>query len=456
MFKKILRIFFKIMFFLLLIAFAVGLILFGLYYGKISDKEYIFGNMVDMVFDKTESIFTIDKDYITGDNFSVDGSIKMTLSSEEYKNKSVTDIEFKKKNNMLNNLSKMDTTFKVQHDKKHEQVYAELDEKIGNEEIFAGKYYVANSTRYFFVNSILKNYVNDGSNTYFESYKEDITTTDNINYLYNFIRDSIKNNINNEVLSGYDVDTLVGDHTIKAGQISYRITDKSYKQLLKGILKDLKKDERAHQILSVIYPNLDDLKVNEKKKYFKSNESYTISVYVSKPMFKPVKYEVVYLKDDQKNIYTYEGDKKDGIFYYSENNEVKYRATYHSTDKKIDVLVYNRSNEEIGTIKGEKDKNSLSLILTLDLGDKNYDISYSSKNKDLKNKSYTREDLLTFKIMDEKIVKIQGNVECISKITNKVKIMEDTSSSELRSTLTDEDNNKIDTIKDRVKERLEK
>ena len=166
MFKKILRIFFKILFFLLLIAIAIGLIMFGLYYGKISDKQYVFGNMIDIVFDKTENIFSIDNDYILGDNFTVDGTIKMTLSSEEYAKKGLTDIEYKKKNNMLTNLSKMDTTFKIQHDKKHEQVYADLTQKIGTEEIFSGKYYVANSTRYFFVNSILKNYVNDGGNTF--------------------------------------------------------------------------------------------------------------------------------------------------------------------------------------------------------------------------------------------------------------------------------------------------
>ena len=221
-------------------------------------------------------------------------------------------------------------------------------------------------------------------------------------------------------------------------------------------MKDLKNDERANQIISLIYPDINDLKVNEKKKYLKSNESYTINVYVSKPMFKPVKYEVVYLKDDQKEIYTYEGNKNDGIFYYSENNEVKYRANYHSTDKKMDILVYDRSNTEIGTIKGEKDKNNLNLTLTLDFKDKNYDISYSAKNRDLKDNTYVREDNLTFKIMDNMNIKLQGNVECVSNISSGAKILEDTSSSELRSTITDEENSKLDNLKNKIKERLEK
>lgn len=456
MFRKILRVFFKILFFLLLIAIAVSLILFGLYYSKISQKQYIFGNMVDEVFDKAERIFVMDEEYLLGDTFSVDGTVKMQLSSEEYHKKGATDIEYKKKDRLLANLSAMDVQYHIQQDKKKELFYADFTENIGNEEIFSGKYYVENSTRYFFVNKILENYVNDGSNTYFESFKEEVTTPDNIEYLYHFIRDSIKNHITDEELSGYDVETYVGDEMVKAGQISFRVNDKSYKKLLKDVLNDLKKDERASQILSLMVPNVNDLKVNEKTKYLKSNESYTISVYVSKTFFQPIKYEVVYLKDDQKKIYTYEGNQKEGTFYYSENNEAKYHASCKFTNKNIDILVYDRKNQEVGTIKGQKDKNNLLLTLTLDLEDNRYDVSYSSKNKDFKDNTYTKEDILTFKIIEDKVIALQGNIENIATIQGSAKILEDVSSSVLRASLTEEESTKIDTLQDRIKERLEK
>ena len=69
---------------------------------------------------------------------------------------------------------------------------------------------------------------------------------------------------------GYDVETLIGDETKDVGQISYKINDKSYKELLKNILKDIKKDARAKEIVSLIYPKFEDLKVNEKKHYLKN------------------------------------------------------------------------------------------------------------------------------------------------------------------------------------------
>ncbi len=455
MIKKILKTAFKVLLFLVFVAFAISLIVFGVYYSNISRKQVIFGNMIDMIFEKTEHIFSIQPDYLIGDSFQVEGEVHFDLSSEEYQNKSVEDIEFAKKNRLLQNLNQMDTTYLIQHDRKKNRVYSEIDEKIGEEVIFHGQYYISDSTKYFFIQNVLNNYVNDGGNTYFESYTDDVTTVENIDYLYDFIRDSIKNHLNDDVLTGYDVETLKGNETVKAGQISYKVTDKSYKELLKSVLKDIKKDPRASQVASIFVPNIETLKVNEKKKYLKGNESYTINVYVTKPFFQPFKYEVIYLKDDQKEIYTYEGDMNQGHYYYSLNNVVKYKADYKSTSKNISIIVYDQHDTEIGTIKGDKDSHNLLLTMTLELDGKKYDISYTSKNKDKKKKQYTREDVLTFKIMDQMVTKIQGTIQANSTIKKDVKVEEDVTSSVLRSSLSEEEKQGIDHLYENIKTRLE-
>ena len=452
MFRKFLKVFL----FILLFLFAFSLIFIGFYFLKISKKQVIFGSAVDQIFDKAERIVSLDERYMFDDQFEIKGDVKLQLSSEEYAQKGVLDLDYKKKNQMLNNLSKMDISYLMQHDKKNKKAFFELEEKIGEEEIFAGKYYIENSTQYFFVNSILSNYVNDGSNNYFESYTEDLTTSDNLSYLFTFIRDSIKQNVSEDELKGYDVKTLIGDGNTSVYQVSYRITDKSYKSLLKNVLHDLKKDARASQILSLIYPDIKELKVNEKKKYLLKNESYIINLYVSKPLYKPLKYEVVYLKGDQKKIYTYEGDIDDGIFYYSLNNELKYRAIYHSTPKKLDVVLYNEYSKELGTIKGDKDKDNMMVTATLDLNPYKVDFTFVSKNKDFKKNSYYREDSLKFKIMKKMVVQMQGEVEIHSNVSKTVKLSEDVSSSILRSSITEEEDGQLKLLKDHIRERLEK
>ena len=453
--KKVLKTILKFFLFLLFIAFAISLIVFGFYYMRITQKQYIFGNMIDMVFEKTERIFSVQPNYLVGDTFQVDGTIDFDLSSEEYRNKSLEDPEYAKKNRLLENMSAMDATYTIQHDRKRNRAYFSLEEKIGEEEIFVGRYYLSDSTKYFFVKNVLSNYVNDGGNTYFESYTDEITTVDNIDYLYDFIRDSIKKNITDDALKGYDVETLKGEDTIHAGQISYKITNQTYKELLKGVLKDIKKDKRACQVASLLVPDIETLKVNEKKKYLKGNESYTINVYVDKTFYQPFKYEVIYLKDDQKEIYTYEGDMNKGKFYYSLNNVVKYRADYESTSKKIRVTVYDERGKEVGTIQGDKDSQNLLLTMTLELEDKKYDVSYTSKNKDLKKKQYSREDILEFKIMDQMVTQIQGTIRVNSTIKGDTKVEEDVTSSVLRSTLPEEEKNGIEHLRENIKTRLE-
>ena len=131
MIKKILKTAFKVLLFLVFVAFAISLIVFGVYYSNISRKQVIFGNMIDMIFEKTERIFSIQPDYLIGDSFQVEGEVHFDLSSEEYQNKSVEDIEFAKKNRLLQNLNQMDTTYLIQHDRKKNRVYSEIDEKIG-------------------------------------------------------------------------------------------------------------------------------------------------------------------------------------------------------------------------------------------------------------------------------------------------------------------------------------
>ena len=454
--KKVFHVFLKILFFLFLIAIAIGLILLGLYYSKISNVKYPVDLVIDQVFDKGEEIASLHSDYLLGDNYELDGTLKMTLSSEEYQTKAATDPEYLKKNNLLKNLSKMNVQYSVKHDLKGKKAYASLEEKIGEEEIFSGKFLITNSTQYYFVHSVLKNYVNTGGNTYFESFTEETTSLDNLDYLYHFIRDSIKNNILEEDLEGDDFETYIDNNMTKVGRISYRLTDKSYKKLLKNILKDLKSDERAHQILSFMYSNIDELQVDTKRTYMDRDESYTLYIYVSKINFQPLKVEIAHVEGDHKENYVYEGTLRKGTFYYSVDNETKYSAKVESTSKKLDILVYDHFNKEVGTIKGEKDKNNLLFTMTLDTEHHRYDVQYSAKNKDLKNKEYTREDNLTFKIMHDKVVSLEGTVVMNTMVRGSTKIDEDVSSSVLKSTLTDEENNKMDKLRDTIKERLEK
>lgn len=451
MIKKII----KIIVFLLFVLLGIGLIRAGFYFEQISEPKYIYKNTINMFGNELINYITFDEKYNLGDNFNVTGNIKSKINSDEYKIKSQTDIEYLKKLNMINNLSNMDTNYTISQDKKNKKAFIELDEKIGNETILHTNYLISDYTRYYYVANILQNYVNDGNNNYFEIFNEEKTTTDNINYLYDFIIDSISSRMADETKK-YDNTVNIDDKTYDSNQLSIRIDDKSIKKILNGLLDDLKKDKKANLIITSLDSDFSKRHIDNNKKYLSKKESYTINIYTSKYINKPLKYEVIYLNNDSKKTYYYVGNSKKGNFYYLKDDEIRYTAKYVSKNKSITVNIYDRLNKESGSISLSKDINNIIFNMNATIEDKKYDIYFSSKNKDYqKNKKYTNESQLSFNISKNNISELNGEIASVSTITSDVTIDLDTSSSILDGKLTDDEKNNLDNLHDLVKNRLE-
>ena len=445
----------RIIIFLFFALIAASLIYIGIYFEKRSNPVYIYKTGIDSITTKIDEYVKVDNKYILGDNINISGTVDVDLTSEKYSEEASTNIDSAKKNNMINNLSRMDIKYGFIQSKKDNKLLVSLDERINDEIIIDGKYLIDNSTKYYFVNNILKNYVNDGNNTYFELLNNEKTSLDNIDYLYGFIKDSLSKELG-ERAKKYVINTNVNNKQEELNEVSIRLTDKEIKNILKDILKSLKKDKEANKILSSIDNKFSKRKVNEKKEYLKKNESYTINIYSTKLFNKIKKYEIVYMNKDNTKNYSIDVNKNKGVFYYSEDNNLKYKANYIINSKKTNIDIYDNVDKKIGNVVIEKDVNNLLFTLTLKNKDKSYDIIASSKFKNYnKNKSYTNEITMSVKIMEKQKSVLSGTIKSISKVNNKPIITEDTAEAVLKSTLTDEENDKIDNLYDNIKGRLE-
>lgn len=445
----------RIMIFLFFALIAASLIYIGIYFEKRSNPIYIYKTGIDSITTKIDEYVKVDNKYILGDNINISGTVDVDLTSEKYSEEASTNIDSAKKNNMINNLSRMDIKYGFIQSKKDNKLLVSLDERINDEIIIDGKYLIDNSTKYYFVNNILKNYVNDGNNTYFELLNNEKTSLDNVDYLYGFIKDSLSKELG-ERAKKYVINTNVNNKQEELNEVSIRLTDKEIKNILKDILKSLKKDKEANKILSSIDNKFSKRKVNEKKEYLKKNESYTINIYSTKLFNKIKKYEIVYMNKDNTKNYSIDVNKNKGVFYYSEDNNLKYKANYIITSKKTNIDIYDNVDKKIGNVVIEKDVNNLLFTLTLKNKDKSYDIIASSKFKNYnKNQSYTNEITISVKIMEKQKSVLSGTIKSISKVNNKPIITEDTAEAVLKSTLTDEENDKIDNLYDNIKGRLE-
>ena len=440
---------------IIILILSFTLIFIGLYFDKISKPKYIYSNCIDIIKNQGKNFFELNSKYDIGDTFNIEGTFKSTTKSDYIVNESKINPEYIKKLNLINNLNDLDTKFSISQNDKKETSLLDISSKTKTKDILTAKYYINNSTEYLFVNGIVKNYVNEGSSNYFEMLDEENTTITNIDYLYNYIFESLKNNLKEEYFELYETNTNLGINNQEVNKITIELNDKRIKEILNGILKDLKNDEKSNKILTSMNENFKKAKISNKKKFLDKKETITISIYTSKVFNNPLKYEVVYLNGNDKYIYNYVGDNEKGTFYYIEKNEVKYLADTTINDKKITIDFKNNINKKIGSMTYQKDENTTSIICNVELDKIKYDINYSSKYKDIKKNNYSNEKVLEVKIMDNLISKIEGKYILNYTVSNETKIEEDINNAILKSTLTEDENNKINNIYDIVKTRLE-
>ena len=141
----------KLLIFVIIILVSSIFISTGLYLNRISKPNYIFSKGIDICKNKIDNYSKISNDLDLGDKLSIKGNIEFDLDSEYYKDKE--DPEEKKISNLINNLNKLNTTFKIQKNQHNNTGYIELNEVLEKEVLLSAKYFINDSTKYFYINN---------------------------------------------------------------------------------------------------------------------------------------------------------------------------------------------------------------------------------------------------------------------------------------------------------------
>lgn len=440
-----------------LLTIASCAIYLGISYTKLSKPSYIMSASIGKIDDKIDEYTKLDDKYNLGDSFTINAQLDFDLDSEDYLNKSKSDKEYLDKYKTIKNLSNTSNNIIYSQDVKKNKLLLEIHSMLDKEKLLDYKYLIDNSTGYYYVEDILKQYVNEGTNNYFEMLNENSTTLNNREYLHKAFVKAIQSSLKDEYFTTNKVLTNVNGDNVKANQTSIRIDDKMIHKIINDSIDYLKKDKEANRILSSMDENFSKYKLKANKTILKKNENYTINIYTSSYLNNILKYEVIHLDKDEKTTYTYEGDETKGNFYYIEDDTVMYTFTYNEKDRVIECKIKDSSNKDVGIFKVEKNDTSVYYTFNFDNGDKKYDIIYSSKYSNFKkNKSFNNEKKLSFKYLEKKVSVLSGDITLLSKVTNKSSIKEEIGDAVLSSTLTTEQKEKFDNKGERIKERLKK
>ena len=408
--------------------FAILLIYIGFYFRYLSKPSYIVGEVLERIQNKSWNYLFPNQNIFVGDQFSLESSIDFDLDSEYYKNQSMVDIDALRKYNIIKNLSNLDTQLVMRHDGKARQLLLDFEQKLGNEKLYHKKEYVANETGYYYVEDVLNQYVNNGSCHYFETIREGKTHHDNFQYLNEYIFKAIQNSLLEEDFKTYEVNTNIHGKEEKVHQISIRFTNKLIRKVWNSIILDFEKDEEASFLIKNIFPNYKNYLLKDDSKVLSSNEYYILNIYTTRFLYAPVKYEVIHMMGDEKEV-----------------------------DNSIDVKIKNSKGEDLGNFRFDKDGNNIAMNYSFEEKDKKYEVVYSSKYEDVvKKKSYVNTQILSFSYLENKITKLNGSISYIQKLDSKAQIEESVGDSILASKLTKEQKDMFQNKYKAIKERMEK
>ena len=411
---------FKFVFSIILFSISFLLLGLGFYFYGIYNSHRVMLKFIDNITIPIDDNIDYLLSYNSLGNSSIDSSIDISLESDHYPN--------------LNKFSDVTTNLVFKHDKDNKKAYLEINSKYLNEDFLNYKYLIDNSTLYYKVLSVDDKYINNGGYNYFEMYNDGNSFNSQISYLYEKVISSLKKSIKEEYITEKEV-----NYDLKnVREITLRIDNNNFNDILNDILNNLKKDKKSNEILNSFYGDFSKCKIKKNKKYLADGEYYELKLYTTKLLSDVVKIDLIHSIGDDNYLYSYTGDLDMGRLSFYKNDVLHNYVYLKYSTKKISVDVKDNEKKLIASFNLDKGNNGFNINYSYSNNNLVYDVIYSSLyTQNSKLKTVSNNKTLSFKFLDNGINLLSGYIKINSNISNKVSIKEDLSNSRLYSTLSD-------------------
>ena len=411
------------------------LLLFGIYLSCTNNKTKIIEETTNSISDSIISIFDKDEKFYLDNNFTIESSINSYVKLDETNKELIDYIEF------LNNISKIKTNIKITQNEEESKLLYTINSKKDNNNYINIKYFIKDSTGYYYNDYITNKYINVGNNNYFESINKNTTTRDNINYIKKIVLESLNNNIAKEYSKQTRENTSYNNTVLKANVVEIELDNRKINNLYKDIIEDLRKDKKSLFILNNIIEGFKDKNIKNKK-FLNKKEKIIIKIYTKGLSNEFIKLNVKFKSDNNEKIISYEKiNNTKSYLYLITNNKIEYRLDITKTNESnYNIEILNMSKKNIGSITLNKTKKEIILDFSVNENNKRININYRVNYKTIKEKIYNEDLRLDIKYLvnNKNILTLSSEIE--NKITKENKIREETLDSILEKKLTEEQN----------------
>ena len=392
------------------------------------------------------------------ENYTLDATMKMDISSPTMEAAAAASPEiYGNYVKQMKLISSLTTSITFATDTSNERLFLNTNVNIGDTSLLHVKYLIDNATEYYYLENYTPAYVNNGNKTYFESLNNDTTSTDNLTYLMDYTIKSAINSLEDDDFKKSTVEMTINGTKDKYLKTSLKINQKKMLDIEKKVLKSLKSDSKASQILTGLFPEFSKTKVTNSDNLLSAGEELTLNVYTDKFGLSIKKYEVVNTLDDSTASYVYEPTSDtEGTFYIIDNNQIMEKIIYTGKDNDMTFKILTSTDEEIGKIDISLKDTSTKIEYTAKSESGTQSASYTSTLSDIKkNDSYSEKIEISYHEATYESEILNFNLTLDSTVSSKVKIEEDVSNSILSSTLTDEDKEKLTNVLSNIILKLE-
>ena len=321
---------------------AVGLLLAGgiLLYQNYSNKNRIVTSFNDLKTSLTKTFNLDEKATNTSIKQTVTGSTKININPMFGNSSDGTDV-------IIGNLNNSTFNYEYRLDTESKRMYMDGSLLLNSTELLGLNFYQAEDISYVFLRNIFDKYIVIEDSDIFTYLEESKKATDDINYIYDKIIESLGSNISNDDIKVTNVDGKK--------KISLELNSKRLNEISKNIVNDLKKDDRAKKILG---SSLDELDTTTSSSTTDNKNYLYYSIYLEKNDIVTYEFGV---KDNNEDYSIEFNDGTEKSFVIKEGNTESLKATIEENNGTTTINL-SSNNTNIGTVTISDNNISFNII----------------------------------------------------------------------------------------------
>ena len=320
---------------------AIGLLVAGgiLVYQNYSNKNRIVTSFNELKTALTETLNLDENTTNTKITQTVTGSTRFNINPMLGNSEDGTDV-------VIGNLNNSTFNYEYRLDTESKRMYMDGSLLLNATELLGINFYQAEDISYVFLRNIFDKYIVIENSDIFTYLEESNQAVDDVNYIYDKIIESLGNNITTD-----DIKVTNQDGKKK---ISLELNEERLNEISKNIVNDLKKDDKAKEILG---NSLDELDTTTSSSSSDNNSYLYYSIYLEKDDI--VTYEFgVKDKDGDYSIEFNNGNEKS--FVIKEGNTESLKAVIEESNGTTTINL-SSDNTSIGTVSINDNNISLSI-----------------------------------------------------------------------------------------------